>query len=62
MIEIKNLNKGDFFKLSEKANGKVYVRGNYVRENKMYSIYEYEDTNKERFIKGTKKVYTNFEY
>ena len=60
MATIKELKKGSFFKLS--VNGKVLVRGDYCCESKKYSCYYFEDCNNERFFKGSKMVFTDFEF
>ena len=54
MKTLKELNRGDLFKLRE--NGKIYVRGEYLRGLKQYEYYDYEDVNKSHCKKGETKV------
>ena len=51
---IKDVRLDEYFKRSKDAK-KVYVRGAYDRSEKDYSCYEFEDINKEIFLRGTKK-------
>lgn len=57
---IKNIKNGDFFKLSDKPNAKIYIRGEYVKSEKKYSCIDYFDMNNERFMNGNKIVITDF--
>lgn len=57
-MTIKELKRGDFFRLKE--NGKVYVRDYYERSEKKYCYYDFDDVNNWHFAKGTKKVITDF--
>ena len=54
------LKAGALYKLSE--NGRVYVRGEYVRSVRRYSCHPFDDVNRERFIPGKKAVFTDFEF
>ena len=60
MTTIKQLKKGDYFKLRE--NGRVYVRGDYNRSIKKYEYYDYDDICNFHVCKGTKIVITDFEF
>ena len=62
MEKIKNLKKGDSFKLQNKETATVYVRGEYDRSSKKYSCYRYDDVAAERFFSGDKEVYVDFEF
>ena len=57
-MKIKELKKGDFFKISE--NGCVYVRGDYVRDVKKYECYKFNDINSFRQFKGDQEIITDF--
>lgn len=59
--KLKDLPKGTFIKRNHTAK-KVYVRGGYVRELKIYSITDTEDINKELFAKASVSVYAGFIY
>lgn len=60
--ELKELKKGDFFKLKDLDTAIVYVRGEYDRSTKTYSCFKFEDVNDERFLKGSKKVFVGFTF
>ena len=59
---IDKVKKGDFFKLSDKPNGKVYVKDDYDRSERAYWCYEYYDVNSGRYFKKGKKVYVGFTF
>jgi hypothetical protein len=59
---IRNLKKGEFFRLSDRATAPVWVRGEYVREVKKYSAYKYDDINHERLLPGDKEVFIGFTF
>jgi hypothetical protein len=59
-MTIRELKRGDYFKLKE--NGKVYVRGDYDRGSKKYSYSDFFDMMNEHFAKGSKPVIVDFEF
>lgn len=59
-MTIKDLKKGDYFKLKE--NGKVYVRDEYDRSEKKFGYYDFDDINNYHSAKGTKEVITEFTF
>lgn len=42
--------------------GKTYIRGDYVRENKKYSLIDADDMNREVFISGDTRLMVGFTY
>lgn len=63
--ELKELKKGDWFTLKEieyPKESQVYIKGEYDRSSNTYSCVKWNDTNEERFFKGTKKVFTEFTF
>lgn len=60
-VYLKDLKQGEFFKTSATAK-KVYIREDYVRELKKFRATDYDDMNRERFIKGSTTVYVGFEF
>jgi hypothetical protein len=58
---LKSLPKGELFK-RKMTSRKVYVKGDYDRGSKTYSVYDYENINSEMFAKGSLKVYAGFTY
>lgn len=59
---IRELSKGEFFRLTNRENAPVWVRGEYVREAKKYSTYKYDDINNERLLPGDKEVFIGFTF
>lgn len=62
MEAIKNLKKGEYFRLKDSDTATVYIRGEYERSSKKYSCYRYDDVAAERFFSGNKQVYVDFEF
>lgn len=61
-VLLKELKKGDVFRVSEKNNGKVYIRGDYIRSDKKYECNEYFDYNNYHYFKGNKKAFVGFTF
>ena len=61
-IRLKDVKKGDFFRVKNTPNAPVWVRGEYERNEKKYSCYKYDDVNHEAFYKGDKLVFVDFEF
>lgn len=59
-ITIKSAPKGEYVRLKE--SGPVYVRGDYNREAKRYSLTKFDDVNFERLVKGTAICFVGFEF
>lgn len=59
---VAKLKKGEFFKLSESDTAPVWIRGEYVRSEKRYSCYKFDDVNHENWFKGSKEVFIDFEF
>lgn len=57
---IKQIKKGELFKLKDTESAPIWVRGDYDRSSKKYSIYRYDDVCHERFAKGDKEVFVEF--
>ena len=60
MNELKK-NKITYFKLKETSNTVFYVN-HYLKDYKGYSISKFEDMNFEKFVKPTRKVFTDFTF
>ncbi len=60
MTTLKELKKGDYFKL--KSNGRVYVRYEYDRSTKKYDYCDFDDYGRWHQAKGNKEVITDFEF
>lgn len=59
---IRELKKGEFFRLRESDTAPVWVRGEYVPAVKKISTYKFEDVNHERLLKGNTIVFTGFTF
>lgn len=63
-IKLKDIKKGDFFTLKNYGEfpdeNKVYVKGDFDRSSKKYSVYKFSDVNNETFKKGDLIVFTDF--
>lgn len=59
---IKELAKGEFFRLTDSETAPVWVRSDYDRSSKKYSCYKFDDVCHENFFKGTKVVFVDFEF
>lgn len=65
VTDLKNLPNGEFFRLVDKngnVSKKTYIKDGYDRSVKKYEVTNAEDTNDFRYIKGDKKVTTEFIY
>lgn len=61
-MTIRELKKGEYFRLSDRETAPVWVRGEYVREATKYSTYKYDDVNHERLLPGDKVVFVEFTF
>lgn len=65
-VQLRNVALGDYFMLSapnhcEQADErKVYIRGEYDRTSKRYSVTKYTDYCAERFLRGDRLVWVGF--
>ena len=60
-VLIKNVEKGEFVKRFADTN-KVYIKGDYCRFNKKYSLIDADDMNHEIFVPSNKAVFIGFSY
>jgi hypothetical protein len=58
---LKDLSKGEFIKRKATAH-KVYIKGDYDKASKTYSVCDAEDVNNNTFVKGSTRVYAGFTY
>jgi|TARA_R110000764_G_scaffold207838_1_gene293430 hypothetical protein len=61
ITELSDLNVGDYFKLSLEAK-RIYIKGEYLKEDKRFRCEDAEDISRERFLKPDSVVFTAFEY
>lgn len=61
-IEISKIPQGEYVRLSSFDKGNVWIKGEYSRESKAYSLTKAEDVNHEIFRKGSFQVFVGFTY
>lgn len=64
-MTVREAKKGDYITLKpieEPKESQVWIRGDYDRESKRYSLTNFADINRERFVKGTAPAYTDFTF
>lgn len=61
-MTIREIKRGEFFRLTASETAPVWVKGYYVAAEKKYEAYKYEDTNRETFLKGNRKVFVEFTF
>lgn len=57
---IHHLKKGELFRFSNSDTAPAWVRGEYSRQAKRYSVHRFDDTNHERLLHGIRIVYMGF--
>ena len=60
MKAVRQLKYGEYFTLKEieyPTERQVWIRDEYDREEKSYLCYNFADTSKWRYIKGSKQIY-----
>lgn len=65
MKQLKEIKKGDYFTLkeiSEPKENQVYIKGDYDKVSKTFSVCKFSDMNSERFIKADKQIYVDFTF
>lgn len=61
IVKLSDCPKGEYLKRKPESN-KVYIRGDYDRSTKTYSLIDTDDINREIFLKGSTKVFVGFNY
>lgn len=59
---IKDLKRGEYFRLTDSNMAPVWVRGEYSREAKKYSTHRFDDVNHERLLRGDRVVWVGFTF
>lgn len=60
LVNIQDVKKGDF--ITKKSNNKVYIRGEYCRFNKAYECTDFDDINRQIYIKKNTLVKIDFTF
>ena len=61
-VKIKDIPNGEYFRLKESETSPVWVRGEYCKSEKKYSIHKFDDINHELLKKGDFLVYVGFTF
>lgn len=59
---VNKVNQGTYFKLKPTDTAPVWVRDHYYKSSKTYACHKYDDSNHEKFLKGTRKIYIDFTF
>ena len=62
-MKLSQLKKGDYFtkkQIEYPNDNQVFIRGEYDRSSKTYSVIRFSDINDEYFMKGDREVFTDF--
>lgn len=59
-VMLKDVKKGDYFKLKPTDSATVWTKGEYDRSTKKHSCPKWDDCNHEKFLRGNQIVYTEF--
>ena len=60
--QLKQLPKGEFFKLSPSESAPVWVRDYYERSERKFWVYKFDDINAGKFVSGSKAVFSGFTF
>lgn len=60
-IKLKDVKKGEYFKRKADAK-KVFIRGDYIREDKKFECQDFDDINHFVYLKGDTLVFVGFEF
>lgn len=60
--ELRNVKRGDFFRLANSETAPVWVRGDYNRSSKKFEAYKYYDVNYWNEFRGSRIVFVDFEF
>ena len=60
--ELRNVKKGDFFRLANSETAPVCVRGDYNRSSKKFEAYKYNNVNYWNEFRGSRIVFVDFEF
>lgn len=58
--QVRNVKAGEFIRL--KADGPVWIRGDYCRQSRMYELTSFADTNRTTYRKASATVYHGFTF
>lgn len=59
---LRNVKRGDFFRLTNSETAPVWVRGEYNRSSRKYECCKFDDANHWNEFSGSRVVYFDFEF
>lgn len=59
---IRELKKGEFFRLKDSDTAPVWIRGGYIPSEKKFSTYKFDDVMKQQVRKGGTMVFVGFTF
>ena len=59
---IRELKKGEFFRLKDSDTAPVWIRGEYIPSEKKFSTYKFDDVMKQQVRKGGTMVFVGFTF
>lgn len=59
---LKEVKKGDFFRLTDSDTATVYIKGAYDRSERKFEVTKFDDMNDFKFMNGTRTVYIGFTF
>lgn len=59
---VNKVNQGTYFKLKPTDTAPVWVRDHYDKSSKTYACHKYDDSNHEKFLKGTRTLTLHFNH
>lgn len=62
LTTISAVRKGDFIRFRDTDTAPVWIRGDYDRSSRTYSVISFNDACHERFLKGTAKCFIDFDF
>ena len=61
-VALKDIKKGDFFRLTDTDTATVYIKEDFDRSSKTYWASKYYDVNDGRTFKGSRQVFAGFTF
>lgn len=58
----KFVKKGEYVRFKNTDSAPVWVRSEYLRSEKKYSFYKFDDVNQEKLVKGDKECFIGFTF
>ena len=59
---LKDIKKGEFFRLTDSETATVYIKGDYDRSERKFEVSKFYDMNDFKFMNGTRTVFIGFTF